>query len=197
MATSRARVHQEAAAANVSRYTRDYTTHWTQRWTSWFSAYANRPHVHVLEVGCFEGRTSIWLLEQVLQHETSTLTCIDPFPAAVFHENIRPYRHKVRLCVEWSAAALIRREFAPESFDVIYVDAALRAAPVLEDMVLSFPLLAPGGLMIVACYRWGIDRGVPPRARPQLAADAFTDIYAREATVLDDGWQLLLRRNDR
>ena len=35
--------------------------------------------IHVLEIGSFEGRSTIWFLETLLQNKKSTITCVDPW----------------------------------------------------------------------------------------------------------------------
>jgi hypothetical protein len=38
-----------------------------------------KPNIHYLEIGVFEGRSLIWMLENILTHPTSKATCIDVF----------------------------------------------------------------------------------------------------------------------
>ena len=35
--------------------------------------------LHILEIGSFEGRSTIWFLENLLKNSKSTITCIDPW----------------------------------------------------------------------------------------------------------------------
>jgi len=42
---------------------------------------AGRPGLRVLEVGAYEGRFSVWLLQNLATHESSRLTVVDPWEA--------------------------------------------------------------------------------------------------------------------
>jgi predicted O-methyltransferase YrrM len=35
--------------------------------------------LHVLEIGSFEGKSTVWFIENLLKNENSTITCIDPW----------------------------------------------------------------------------------------------------------------------
>lgn len=60
-------------------FTRDLTAPFSRRWASLLEKFSGRPNVHGMEIGCLESRSSIWFLENILQHESSHLTCIDPW----------------------------------------------------------------------------------------------------------------------
>jgi hypothetical protein len=48
-------------------------------WRRLLAEYVGAPNLHYLEIGVYEGRASIWMLENVLTHETSRLTALDIF----------------------------------------------------------------------------------------------------------------------
>lgn len=35
--------------------------------------------LHFLEIGCFEGKSTVWFIDNFLKNEKSTITCIDPW----------------------------------------------------------------------------------------------------------------------
>ena len=43
--------------------------------------YHNKPNIQYLEVGLYEGRSLLWVLENILIHPSSSLTGIDLFPS--------------------------------------------------------------------------------------------------------------------
>jgi hypothetical protein len=57
-------------------FTVDWFSHNVPRWTEQLGAFAGRPDLRFLEIGSFEGRSAVWLLEHVLTHETARL--LDP-----------------------------------------------------------------------------------------------------------------------
>jgi hypothetical protein len=56
-------------------------------------------------------------------------------------------------------------------FDLVYVDGSHRAADVLADAVLSWPLLKNGGIMLFDDYLWQQDPR--PEHCPRLGIDSF------------------------
>ena len=60
-------------------FTEDWFSFRAELWARFLSPLAGRPHLHFAEVGVFEGRSTIWLLEHVLTNPSSRIDCIDPF----------------------------------------------------------------------------------------------------------------------
>ncbi len=140
------------------------------------------------------------MLENILTHVTSRLTCIDPFlehfggeiSKQRFNSNVRKAGGANRFNVIVGLSQIELRTLPLESFDVIYVDGDHWAAPVLEDAVLSWRLLKPGGLLIFDDYAWQHDR--EPPLRPLMALDFFTEVFRPHAEVVHRDYQLILRK---
>jgi len=174
-----------------------FSTDWSQSISYWPDMFktlgmTGKPNLSFLEIGCFEGRTTKWLLEHVLTDPTSALTVIDTFQGSAefgplgingnsfdrFCKNLEPWLEKpAQLMVEQGRSQDILRDshYWPE-MDFIYVDGSHMAADVLSDAVLSWPLLKSGGAMCFDDYRWGT--GGPDWARPGPAIEAFVSCYA-------------------
>lgn len=178
---------------------RQYTTDWSRSISYWPDMFktlglVGKPHLHFLEIGCFEGRTTVWLLENVLTDPTSRITVIDTFegspefePLGIdcnfrerFEQNVSAYKDKVLIWSGYSDVILKDwwHEVGVGVYDFIYVDGSHEAADVLSDAVLSWPLLKPGGVMAFDDYKWGL--GGPDWARPGPAIDAFVRCYAQQ-----------------
>lgn len=163
-----------------------------------------KPNLNFLEIGCFEGRTTRWLLENVLTDQTSRITVIDTFKGSPefeslgidsdFHErfekNIADYKDKVDIRYGRSDNVLIhlldglhpksaKSKFHSPQFDFIYVDGSHMAADVLSDAVLSWPLLKLGGVMCFDDLHWG-EENLQKWERPQIAIEAFVSCYASQ-----------------
>jgi predicted O-methyltransferase YrrM len=175
-------------------FTTDWVTSRHHDWVRWLAHLAGRPWIRGLEIGTFEGRSAIWFLRQILTDPTSDLICIDPRPKPCWQENLARYGPRVRLIKESSHLALRDREFSPESFDFAYLDGSHRACHVLEDAVLVFRLLKPGGIMIFDDYRWQPTR--PALDTPKLAIDAFLGVFQKECTLLHRGYQVAIGKNE-
>lgn len=160
----------------------------------------------VVEIGSFEGRSALWILNNLMVHPDSRTYCIDTFEGGVEHskrETEGLYERFQRNIAEspHAAKAEVRRGLSREMLvellhekvraDFVHVDGSHQAPDVLEDMVLSFRLLKPGGLMICDDYLWFM--GGPGREdlvdSPKLAVDSFTSTYIRKIRLLH--WQRL------
>src|SRR4051812_13759617 len=81
--------------AEVMRFTRDYFSDRIPLWEAILlqQGYAER-ECHLLEIGSFEGRSAVWMLENLVVHPLSTLTCIDGWEFGG-EEN---FDHNMRAC---------------------------------------------------------------------------------------------------
>ena len=117
------------------------------------SHFKGRP-VQCIEIGVAEGRCTKWLVENILTHSDARIRCVDPwelkpFAEPSFDEKIGRHRQVIKV-KRRSSAALKLLPLA--SFDFIYIDGNHEARYVLEDAVLSFPLLKPGGILAFDDY---------------------------------------------
>jgi predicted O-methyltransferase YrrM len=174
-------------------------------WTHYLKEFKNKPNLHFLEIGSFQGKSTIWLLENILTDKTSSITCVDTFEGSIEHlmyfenhiknlfdifsHNISKFKNKVNIIKDKSQTAL---KTINEQYDFIYIDGDHKASSVIEDAVLSFPLLKKGGIMIFDDYLWfqmkkHIDN-------PKPAIDAFLEIYADKITILYKGYQVIVEK---
>ena len=168
-------------------------------WRAALEPFNGRPGLSYLEIGCYEGRSAIWMLENILSHESSEMTCVDPYPDHVgedvkqrFLANVRlsGAAERVHLIQGYSQTAL--RPLPLDHFDIIYIDGDHRAAPVLEDAVLSWRLLKQRGIMIFDDYDWETARPAPDR--PRMGVEFFVEAFAPQVEVIHREYQLILRK---
>jgi predicted O-methyltransferase YrrM len=82
-------------------------------------------------------------------------------------------------------------------FHFIYVDGAHSASSTLEDSLMAWWRLRPGGVLIWDDYSWKWDCRKRKRylARPKIAIDAFLRIYDERFDLLPHrGWQVAIQR---
>ncbi|QDZ28864.1 class I SAM-dependent methyltransferase [Noviherbaspirillum sp. UKPF54] len=150
---------------------------------------------NVLEIGAFEGRSSLWFLENFPQ---LTLTVIDPwnFTASAtdetydrFKSNIEPYTARVTIHRDKSEFA---RSLKSNQFDAIYIDGEHTSAAVLHDAIICFELLKAGGLLIFDDYLGG-DRSI---MYPKPAIDFFGEAYGalKKVELVSDNYQRIYRK---
>lgn len=186
----------------MPEFSSDWFTNNIPKWNKFLKPLAGEK-LKALEIGSFEGRSALWLLENVLTHEGSTLTCVDHFLTRVnpkkdayktFVSNMKPYQKKVKVFKGYSRDVLKQSSLLKEMFDIIYIDASHHASNVLEDAVLAFPLLKPNGIMIFDDYTNNKEHD---NNCPKPGIDAFLDVYAQQLRVLHSSWQVILKKRDK
>jgi predicted O-methyltransferase YrrM len=198
-----------SAADDDYEFTSDWLTDRLPIWRVHIEPLRGLP-LQALELGCYEGRASVWLLQNVLTDPRARLTVVDTFEGSAesgtpavegllerFMRNIGRAGggskvRALRTSTVVGLAQLIVEAAGTPSFDLIYVDASHRADDVLGDAVLSFHLLKPGGVLILDDYRW--DWFPSELDRPKIAIDAFMQIFERSLEVLEIGYQVLVRK---
>lgn len=175
----------------------------------WFESTARKNFEHYLlplagkslrflEIGCFDGMATCWMLENVLTNEESEIYAIDTFKGAPewanrpeldakwslsrFKENTSKYDFQIEIWQgeSWDALRLLA---GYNRYDFIYIDGSHHAADVLEDGVLSFRLLKKGGLMIFDDPQWQGNPG-QPLLNPGPGINALLTVYADQIEVL-------------
>jgi predicted O-methyltransferase YrrM len=161
-----------------------------------------------LEIGSFEGRSSVWIAENMMQ-EGDLLRCIDTWEGGEEHgeENMSAveerFRANLTLVTEkfperriiqqkGTSVAMLSWLHDKQTFDFIYIDGSHTAPDVLTDACMSWPLLNNGGMMVFDDYMWGNPRDILHRPKP--AIDAFCNIFAEEAEIVHVGYQLVVRK---
>lgn len=173
-------------------FTQDWFSHHIPNWERWLDPLRGRP-VRALEIGCFEGRATTWLLENILTHPDASITVIDPFTGSEEHAdmnvavddiflkflaNIAPFEDKVDIRAGKSRTMLKR---IGGKFDFAYIDGSHTALDVITDAVLVWPLILPGGIVIFDDYGWnGGGKQLPEHKKPTIAIDAFLTVLDRE-----------------
>lgn len=154
-----------------------------------------------LEVGSFEGRSTCWILENMLS-DTGTIWCIDTFKGGVehlglnlsnlrdvFEENVRASRkpsQKVYIKEKESYLALSELVSEGHLFDFIYVDGSHEASEVLTDACLCFNMLKSGGVILFDDYDGG--------AGVKQAVQAFYSTNFKNVEVLCTNYQIAFQK---
>ena len=158
---------------------------------------------HVLEIGVYEGRSTVWLLENILTHPASTLTYVDTFAGGAEHSaadltdlearfRANTAAQSVKLIARKGRSEVMLRDLPMERYDFVSIDGSHEAADVLSDAVLSWPLVKPGGLVCFDDYEWWIDAA--PERSPKLAIDAFLATKRGRCEVVRKGRQVWVRK---
>jgi predicted O-methyltransferase YrrM len=194
----------------------DWFSHHRDNWRRWLGHFQDRPNTRAIEIGTYEGRAACWLLENILTGPDSQLVCIDPHsyqhsdavagerfsslkPEKVFaawQANLAEYvaAGRCRLIPDASIRALLQLICSQQpQWDLVYIDGSHLARCCLEDSVLAWQLLRPGGIVIWDDYIWRPPAGrVSPTCK--VAIDAFLQCYAGCYEELERGRQVKVRK---
>ncbi len=156
-----------------------------------------------LEIGAFEGRSCIWLLENY----SCNVTVIDTFDGSeehagmninnddlfqVFQENTKSFQDRIKVIRKRSLDGLI--ELYPAQFDLIHVDGSHQSRDVYTDVGLAWNMLKPGGIMICDDYDWIRHHYQnTPWMTPKPALDGFLASF-QDYEELHKDYQLILRK---
>lgn len=176
-------------------------------WEKKLKIYKNKSNLFFLEIGCFEGRATRWLLENILTGKNSRIVVIDTFDGGPdligwdideknllyrFQENTKEYEQRIVIMKGYSQEILPTIAAKP-IFDFIYIDGSHIAKDVLTDAVLSWRLLKNGGILIFDDYGWDLHEDVT--RNPKIAINTFLDIWKHEYKILHKGYQIIVQKN--
>lgn len=166
--------------------------------------------LNFLEVGCFEGRATNYLLENVLTGTGCKIHVVDTFGGSlnesgmkwdskyrfselynIFVNNISDNLDKV-VIHQGDSGKILKRDFEYDSFDFIYIDGSHTAPDVLQDAVLCHPLLKEGGILIFDDYGWSDPKIPDPTNSPAMAIDFFYATHRHQYEPIHQGYQVAL-----
>ena len=158
-----------------------------------------------LEIGSFEGMSTIWMLENILTEERSQIFCIDAwaewtgdaFVRFVSNINKTGFRDKVRIVKGDSSEEL--RIFPNDYFDFIYVDGNHDEKAVIKDAIGYFRVLKKGGIIAFDDYLLGIRYpnsygSKAMNGSAKKAIDYFIETFKDELDVIHNDYQLWIRK---
>lgn len=163
--------------------------------------------VRILEIGSFEGASTTWLLQNIMDHPDSTLVAVDTFEGGMEHQNpeefdearTRNYElsglearfvnnvskcknfEKLKVIKALSSQALLQLLLEKAEFDFIYIDGSHVAFDVLSDAVMCWSMLQVNGVMVFDDSRW---KGyVEDCYNPRVAIMSFIQCVKQEVKV--------------
>ena len=161
----------------------------------------------ILEIGCFEGRSTCWFLQNVLPDD-GYIDSVDTFAGSEehegmdfgsvekrWHENTKEVAKKGQ---EVNLNKITSTEFMGvllsnnSLYDLIYIDGSHACADVLTDACMGYHLLRVGGTMIFDDYLWKMEW--PATNRPKAAVDFFLEVFHGKVAVTMFGYQVAVKR---
>jgi len=185
-----------------------YTQDWfSENIPAWEKLMPNKV-VAALEVGSHEGRSAVWILQNLLIQE-GTLVCIDTWGNEPYLGNnmdgvYERFQHNVSMAaVPTQTIVEIRKDSVRgmaelmnqghfNAFDFIYIDACHRAVSTLTDACMAFQLLAKDGVMVFDDYLLGAVENT--HVDKKLAIDSFVNTVRDFAVVVMNNRQVAVKK---
>ena len=198
------------------KFTADWFSHNIPHLEKYLEPYKSE-EIRFLEIGCNEGRSTVWFLQNILTNKASKIDVIDTFNNGANYELSndkishmeKTFRNNVKeLGIESTEKVSMHKGFSREIlrnmklhpiYDVIYIDGSHIASSVMEDAVLSWGLLKEDGLIVFDDYQWGYNGYEWPGftedyQKPKIAIDAFIKCYTPSLDVIYSEYQLIIRK---
>ena len=162
--------------------------------------------VRALEIGSFEGLSSVCIAEKMLNYPGSFLKCVDPFLSidndhfqCMSNETEENFRHNISICKNSDKIEFMKMSSVDffktntETFNFIYVDGSHDPDVIVNDMEESFKVLENGGIMWCDDYLGGPD--VPDAEKPiKQAMDKWFDKYTGQYEVILNSYQIAIQK---
>ena len=155
---------------------------------------------NVLEIGCFEGLSSVFFAETLLNHPNSTLTCVDPFltienndhSAFLKNNEEMNFDYNISICKNSDKISVHKItsdaffEKNNKTYNFIYIDGCHEPDFVKRDMENCFNVLEKNGIMWMDDYKFGI--------QIKNTMDNFLEEYKGKYELIHSGYQLSIRK---
>jgi predicted O-methyltransferase YrrM len=189
-----------------------FSTNWFEphipNWQNHLSFLKDK-EINVLEIGVFEGRSTTWIIDELLTNTNSRLWAIDLFEKfwwredekeyynheKIFRENITKTgkEKQIEIMKGVSQKSLDKLNYEGKiKFDFIYIDGDHTAKGTISDAIRAFSLLKEGGIMIFDDYEW--DCYKEDYNNPRMAVDAFLKCYEPQIEIIFKYYQVAIRK---
>jgi predicted O-methyltransferase YrrM len=157
---------------------------------------------NILEIGCFEGLSSVFFADNLLDNAESTMTCVDPFlnidnndhknylgnnEEINFDYNIKNCKNSDKIEIK-----KITSDFFFESnnkrYNFIYIDGCHECEFITRDMENSFKVLEKNGIMWMDDYCGGDGNKI------KKTMDSFLEKYKGQYEIIHKGYQLAIKK---
>jgi predicted O-methyltransferase YrrM len=155
--------------------------------------------LNILEIGCYEGLSSCYFSDELLNNPDSTLDCVDPWNLEdsttpvknntydIFINNIALSKNKEKIKVHKKYSNEFFSQIENNKlYDIIYIDGSHIPEDVKFDMDNSFKVLKKGGMM------WMDDYMSTEEVKSTI--DEFVKSHNKEIKVFVKKYQLALKK---
>lgn len=183
----------------------------------WYNIYHGNDTIKsVLEIGCYQGRATIFLCNNVIQTGTK-YDVIDTFggsleEAGMIHAKNRmkddfnyiydTFLHNISFHTDiefniyknYSNIVLPELLTLDKKYDLIYIDASHKSDDTFVDAYYAHQMLNIGGILIFDDYGWSDPNNLHIVNSPKLGIDMFLTMYADMYKFVLRGYQIGIQR---
>lgn len=162
------------------------------------------PHTanNILEIGCFEGLSSVYFADTFLDNDKSSLTCVDPFLTISnndhsnlltnheeknFDFNLSVCKHANKITIHKITSDQFFEQ-NQRTFSFIYIDGCHDPDVIQRDMENAFEVVEKNGIM------WMDDYGGGDGIQIKRAMNGFLDKYYGQYELIHKGYQLAIKK---
>lgn len=166
--------------------------------------YINRYDANrILEIGCFEGLSSTFFSDYLLDNVDSSLTCVDPFlninnndhKQFLINNEEKNFDYNISVCNNSNKISVhkvtsdVFFENNTKTYNFIYIDGCHEPENIKRDMENSFNVLEEGGIMWMDDYLGGDGNKI------KATMDSFLQKYKNRYKLIHSGYQLAIIKN--
>lgn len=167
-----------------------------------YSLFFDKKEYNILEIGCFEGLSSVFFADNLLDHEKSTLTCVDPFLTIDTNDHRMYLQNNQELHFDYNTSVCKNSqkitihkttsdkffETNTKTFNFIYIDGCHEPDFIKRDMENSFKCLEKGGIM------WMDDYSNQSNHEIKNTMNRFLEQHKDEYELLHMNYQLAIKK---
>lgn len=156
----------------------------------------------ILEIGCFEGLSSVFFADNLLDDINSTLTCVDPFLTIdtndhkhfLINNEEENFNYNIKNCKNSNKITFLKitsDDFFSDNnktYNFIYIDGCHELEFIERDMINSFKFLDKNGIMWMDDYKGG--DGI----KIKNTMNKFLKKYEGQYELIHIGYQLAIRK---
>ncbi len=162
------------------------------------------PHAvnNILEIGCFEGLSSVYFADTFLDNEKSSLTCVDPFltisnndhSELLTNDEEQNFDFNISVCKNVNKITIYKTtsdkffEQNLRTFSFIYIDGCHDPDVIKRDMENAFEVLVKNGIM------WMDDYGGGDGVQIKRTMNGFLEKYYGRYELIHKRYQLAIRK---
>jgi predicted O-methyltransferase YrrM len=157
---------------------------------------------NMLEIGCFEGLSSVFFADNFLDNPNSSLTCVDPFLNINNNDHIQFLQNNEEMNFDFNISVCKNSdkitvhkitsdnffENNKKTYNFIYIDGCHEPDFIKRDMENSFKFLEKNGIM------WMDDYGGGDGIQIRNAMNTFLEKYTGQYDLIHTGYQLAIKK---